>query len=143
MKSLLGVVLFASSLSAVAATNTDYSDTHHVEVGLGVDQGLSAVLNIDKKHQITVGNDGAAYDYRLTEGKFDDPTLPFTWYVSAGVWGQWDDNDHDDYGVRLPVGVDWAFTDKMRIYGQLQPEVAVEDDDPLQLGASLGMTYSF
>lgn len=110
-----------------------------ISAGLAVDQQLSAVLEIDDQYRFTLGNDGTAFDYLFQHGTFDNPDVPVDWYVGAGGWAEWD----DDYGVRLPIGLDWEITKQITAYGQVHPELNFHGGPELQLGGALGVTYSF
>lgn len=110
-----------------------------LSAGMAWDQGLSAVLEIEDQYRFTVGNDGAAFDYLFKKGNFNANT-PLTWYVGVGGWGSWDD---DEFGPRVPLGVDWAFSPGWNMYGQVHPELDLDSGPDLQIGAALGVTYSF
>lgn len=110
-----------------------------LSAGMAWDQGLSAVLEIEDQYRFTVGNDGAAFDYLFKKGNFNANTL-LTWYVGVGGWGSWDD---DEFGPRVPLGVDWAFSPGWNMYGQVHPELDLDSGPDLQIGAALGVTYSF
>ena len=110
-----------------------------LSAGMAWDQGLSAVLEIEDQYRFTVGNDGAAFDYLFKKGNFNANT-PLTWYGGVGGWGSWDD---DEFGPRVPLGVDWAFSPGWNMYGQVHPELDLDSGPDLQIGAALGVTYSF
>ena len=63
-----------------------------LKVGMAVDQQLSAVLEVNNQYRFTLGNDGAAFDYIIQRGSFNNPNVPFDWYVGAGGWAEWDDD---------------------------------------------------
>lgn len=110
-----------------------------LSAGMAWDQGLSAVLEIDDQYRFTAGNDGAAFDYIFARGQFNADT-PFTWYVGAGAWSEW---DHDEFGARIPLGVDWEFSQGWNMYGQVHQELDLYSGPELQIGAAFGVTYSF
>ncbi|WP_428775971.1 hypothetical protein [Vibrio sp.] len=107
-------------------------------VGMALDQQLSAVLEIDKQYRLTLGNKGMAFDYIAKRGQFQG-NVPFTWYVGGGAWAEW----KDDFGVRVPLGVNWNFSRGWDMYGQVHPELNLHRGPKLQLGAALGVKYSF
>lgn len=110
-----------------------------LKVGMAVDQQLSAVLEVNNRYRFTLGNDGAAFDYIIQRGSFNNPNVPFDWYVGAGGWAEWD----DDFGVRVPLGLDWQINQNFNLYGQVHPELNLHSGPELQLGAALGITYRF
>lgn len=129
---LFGLLIASSSFVAHAADNAD------LEVGLALDQDLSAVIEIDSTYRVTVGNDGAAFDYMLKRGKFDSET-PLDWYVGVGAWAEWE----DDFGVRVPLGVKVNFYEGWNAYAQVHPELDLYAGAELQLGGAVGVTYKF
>ncbi|MCE0494632.1 hypothetical protein [Vibrio salinus] len=135
-------VFFALTTSVFAASDNNYIDLagNDIAVGIAIDQGLSAVLELNDQVRVTAGTKGLALDYILTSGWFSNPDLPVEWYVGAGGWSLWDD---DDYGARLPVGLNWSYTKNVSFYGQLQPQYDFGDDDEFELGVSAGITYRF
>ncbi|EKO3989285.1 hypothetical protein [Vibrio fluvialis] len=110
-----------------------------LKVGMAVDQQLSAVLEVNNQYRFTLGNDGAAFDYIIQRGSFNNPNVPFDWYVGAGGWAEWD----DDFGARVPLGLDWQINQNFNLYGQVHPELNLHSGPELQLGAALGITYRF
>lgn len=131
----LGIMVFMLGISACAYAQQD----NNLKVGLAVDQQLSAVLEINDQYRFIVGNDGAAFDYIIQRGSFNQADIPFDWYVGGGAWAEWD----DDFGLRVPLGVDWQATSNMNIYGQVHPELNMHSGVELQLGAAIGATYHF
>ena len=131
----LGIValLLGTSFAVHAQQNKGF------EVGMAVDQQLSVVFEIDDQYRFILGNDGAAFDYIIQRGSFNNPNVPFDWYVGAGGWAEWD----DDFGVRVPLGLDWQINQNFNLYGQVHPELNLHSGPELQLGAALGITYRF
>ncbi|PNQ54318.1 hypothetical protein [Vibrio sagamiensis] len=109
-----------------------------LEVGMAMDQGLSVVIEANDQYRGTVGNDGIAFDYIALRGSFANK-MPFTWYVGAGAWNEWDDG----FGLRAPLGLDWNFAKQWNLYGQVHPELDLNDDLDLHIGAAVGITYGF
>jgi hypothetical protein len=136
-----------SCLLAVCATQVQAAESntndakYQAAVGMGFDQGLSAILEVDNSYRLTLGNDGMAGDYIFNKGSFDDPDIPFDWYVGGGVWKNWDDKD--DFGIRAPLGISWDYKNRVQLYGQVNPELVLHDDVKLDLGGAIGVTYKF
>ncbi|PWI33391.1 hypothetical protein DI392_11090 [Vibrio albus] len=138
---LLTGLLVATTGQAAQNESTSYSQDQ-VAVGLGFDQGLSAILELNQDYRLVLGNDGVAFDYFAKRGRFDNTDFPANWYIGGGIWKNWD-NKHDDFGVRVPVGLDWTYHNRVKFYGQLHPELVLIDDVELDLGAAIGVTYKF
>ncbi|MDC0612564.1 hypothetical protein OAP63_17675 [Vibrio sp.] len=134
----VGACLLSASVFAESSNNIDLAG-NKVAVGIGADQGLSAVFELNDQYRVTAGNDGLAFDYLFQRGTFSNPDIPVDWYVGAGGWTEW---DNDDYGARLPVGINWNYQ-KINVYGQVSPQFDFGDDDELEIGAAVGVTYSF
>jgi hypothetical protein len=133
-KQLVGMMLFICSSSASA------QQTNHVDVGFGVDQGLSVVGTLAEQYRLAMGNDGVAFDYLIRQGSFNDPQIPVDWYVGIGGWKEW--NGDSDFGPRIPLGIRWEYN-RFKLYGQIHPELNLESDVELQLGAAAGVMYNF
>ncbi|KJY83533.1 hypothetical protein TW81_08190 [Vibrio galatheae] len=125
----------ATSATAFAAE----SKSTDLAVGLAVDQQLSAVFELDNQYRFIVGNDGGAFDYILKRGSFDTNT-PVTWYVGAGAWTEWEGKE---FGARVPLGINWDMSKGWNMYGQVHPELNLYSGPELQIGAALGVKYSF
>lgn len=125
-------------LGALCVSNVAFANSNNVAVGMAVDQGLSAVVELGQQYRLTVGNDGMAADYLFKRGDLSSST-PLGWYVGAGAWAEWD----DEFGVRLPIGLDWTVVPNVDIYGQLNPQVNFYSGAELQLGAAVGVIYRF
>ncbi len=131
--------------SSVAAEGQ--SGNSGVKLGFGFDTGFSLLLQFNNIN-LAVGDDGMALDYLFKSGSFGG-NVPFTWYVGVGGWLDWDDWDHnasDDFGARLPLGLDWNFASNWDAYGQIHPELNYDtwsDDIDLDLGLAIGVRYAF
>ncbi|GLT17955.1 hypothetical protein GCM10007938_17330 [Vibrio zhanjiangensis] len=136
---LLRSVLAGAILAASATASAEGGNTHQWSAGMAFDQDLSAVVELDNKYRFTLGNDGAAFDYIFARGKFD-ADVPFTWYVGAGAWSEW---DHDEFGVRVPLGVNWNFHKDWDMYAQVHPELDLHGGPELQVGGAFGIKYTF
>ncbi|NVD07024.1 hypothetical protein FCU94_08870 [Vibrio sp. JPW-9-11-11] len=126
-------------LSIVASSSVLAQQSPDISLGMALDQGLSAVAELDSQYRFTLGNDGGAFDYIFTRGQFDTQT-PFTWYAGAGAWGEWEGKA---FGARVPLGLNWNMSQGWRIYGQLHPELNLYRGPELQIGAAFGVIYSF
>ncbi|MEF1291588.1 hypothetical protein [Vibrio sp. M260118] len=132
---LLGVAALFGSAFAVA----EEPKSTDLTVGMAVDQQLSVVVELDHQYRFIVGNDGGAFDYILKRGSFEANT-PVTWYVGAGGWSEWDGKE---FGARIPLGLNWNLSKGWDMYGQVHPELNLYGGPELQIGAALGVKYSF
>ncbi len=107
-------------------------------VGMALDQQLSVVVEIGKTYRGIIGNGGMAFDYIVQRGKFDQD-LPVTWYVGVGGWYEWD----DQFGPRVPLGVNWNMHKGWDAYAQLHPQLNLYKGADLQLGGAIGVKYNF
>ncbi|MFW1432553.1 hypothetical protein ACEV94_16645 [Vibrio parahaemolyticus] len=130
-KIILAVGLISSS--AMAA-----NESANLSVGMAVDQQLSVVVEVDNKYRGIIGNDGMAFDYIAKRGAFDQ-NMPITWYVGVGGWYDWD----DEFGIRVPLGVNWDLSKGWDVYAQIHPELDFYKGPDLQLGGAVGVKYSF
>ncbi|ELB2961107.1 TPA: hypothetical protein ACPVYN_002540 [Vibrio parahaemolyticus] len=130
-KIILAVGLISSS--AMAA-----NEPANLSVGMAVDQQLSVVVEVDNKYRGIIGNDGMAFDYIAKRGAFDQ-NMPITWYVGVGSWYEWD----DEFGIRVPLGVNWDLSKGWDVYAQIHPELDLYKGPDLQLGGAVGVKYSF
>jgi hypothetical protein len=130
MKKCLVIGFLVSSFSCFSNTGT--------AVGLVYDRGLGVGLDFNNI-KITLGNDGMALDYAFKKGTFD-PDTPLTWYISGGAYFDWDHGD--EFGVRIPFGVNLYFAENWNLFTQAYPEVRL-DDFHLSIGASIGVAYRF
>ncbi|SEG39904.1 hypothetical protein [Vibrio hangzhouensis] len=109
------------------------------KIGMGLDQGLSIVGQINNTVNFAVGNDGIAADYIFSRGRFDGD-VPFNWY--AGVGGQIQRSDK--FGPRVALGVELPFAKSWDAYAQLTPNLMFDKSDlKLGIGAGIGVRYSF
>lgn len=144
-KRILSFGLLAAVFSGTALSQEQNSSVQNVKFGFGIDPGFSVLLQFDDKINLAIGNDGVTADYLLKSGSFDDPDVPFTWYVGAGGRIGWGD-DSREYGVRMPLGLDWGFATNWNGYAQIHPELEYDDnknDLELGLGAAVGIRYAF
>ncbi|WP_261815626.1 hypothetical protein [Vibrio gallicus] len=136
-KLILATVILSGAATYVGAAKAA-ENSSAVKLGMGFDQGLSVVAKFEDRFAFTIGNDGMAFDYHIVTGSFDQD-VPFDWYVGAGGWYEWD----DDFGLRVPLGLDWNFAPNWNAYGQISPEWQIHDKSKLKFGAGIGITYRF
>lgn len=121
------------------APTISYANTgKKIAVGMAYDRGLSAVIDYNQQVKLAAGNEGIALDYIFKKGQFDSST-PLNWYIAGGGYFDWD----GDFGARIPIGVNLNFAKDWKLYGQVHPEVTFNDGLGLDIGAALGVTYSF
>jgi hypothetical protein len=130
MKKFLAPILLLSSFACFSNSGT--------AVGLAYDRGLGVSLDFSNV-KITIGNDGMALDYAFKRGSFD-PDTPLTWYISGGAYYDW--HSYDEFGVRIPFGVNLYFAENWNLFAQAFPEIRL-DDFHLSIGASIGVAYRF
>ncbi|CAM2860151.1 hypothetical protein QTO01_08180 [Vibrio mytili] len=135
MNKKLMVVIAAGLMSGSVMAANGSSD---LAVGMAVDQQLSVVVEIDNTYRGIIGNDGLAFDYIAKRGAFNQ-SAPVTWYVGAGGWYEWD----DEFGLRVPLGINWDFYQGWDLYAQLHPELDLYKGVDLQIGGAVGVKYSF
>lgn len=135
------------AVTSIVSCGAMANESVPLAVGFGFDQGFSALIQIDNNKNLAVGNDGIAFDYIFKKGAFEGDNLPFTWYVGAGGWIGWD-NHNDEFGVRLPLGLDWDFATNWDAFAQIQPQLkhksrSKSSNLDLGLGAAVGVRYMF
>ncbi|MEZ8825002.1 hypothetical protein AB6E04_11610 [Vibrio amylolyticus] len=131
------IPLFAT-LASFSALSEEPSSATNLSVGMAVDQQLSVVVELDSQYRFTVGNKGAAFDYIIERGRFDTE-MPLSWYVGAGAWGEWE----HDFGARVPLGLKFDLPKGWDMYAQVHPELNLYKKLHLQIGAAVGIKYSF
>ncbi|MDG3087633.1 hypothetical protein P7F88_16815 [Vibrio hannami] len=144
-KRILSVGMLAIAISGTAYSQEQGGTPSNVKFGFGIDPGFSVLLQFDNKINLAVGNDGVTADYLFRKGPFDNQDIPFTWYVGGGARVGWGD-DSRDFGVRMPLGLNWGFSPNWEAYGQIHPELEFnnrKDDLKLGMGAAVGIRYDF
>ncbi|MGR5132215.1 hypothetical protein [Vibrio alfacsensis] len=131
-KQLMLVTAILPSVGLAASESKDLS------VGMAVDQQLSVVVEIDKQYRGIIGNDGMAFDYIAKRGSFDQ-NMPVSWYVGVGGWYEW----NDEFGLRVPLGLNWDLSKGWDLYAQIQPELELYKGPDLQIGGAIGIKYNF
>lgn len=132
------LALVTALLTAVASYVGAAKAAENLKLGMGVDQGLSVVAKYQDTYNLAIGNDGMSFDYHLAKGSFSSD-VPFTWFVGVGGWTEWG----DDFGVRVPLGLDWNFAPRWNLYGHVDPAWQIQDDSELKFEAGFGITYQF
>ncbi|NRD74735.1 hypothetical protein HQQ94_16215 [Shewanella sp. VB17] len=136
MRTLIMSLLCASGLFSIAV------NANATKVGFGFDQGLGVTGQFNNINAF-VGNDGVSADYLFAQGNFNSD-IPFKWYVGAGGFYNW--NDNEEFGVRVPFGVTLPFAKKWDLMAQVSPDLAHrdhQDDFEFGVGAALAIRYSF
>ncbi len=139
VKNLLSAVMVLSACTATTATAAD------LKVGIGYDHGLSAVMQFNERVNLAVGSGSTALDVLFNKGGLTGSAV---WYVGAGGWLTWNDND-DEFGLRIPLGIEAQLLPRWEIYGQIHPQLKFKDnnnkgnDTDLGIGAALGLRYQF
>ena len=137
-------------LASVLSVSTAHAQSSGNRIGFGIDQGLGITGSVSNLN-LFVGDDSIAADYifRKDSLKIDIPG-PVKWYIGAGAYHDWDKND--ETGVRLPVGIEWFFVDRLDAYFQLAPKIGFHDNDgrnndndhvDFGVDAAIGVRYSF
>jgi len=110
-----------------------------MKLGFGFDRGLGITGSAGKLNGF-VGNDGAAIDYVANSDALKlEVDKPVFWYVAAGAYGDWD----GDFGVRLPVGAELLFTQRVDAYAQIMPRLRLNHDTKFGLDFAIGVRYQF
>ncbi len=109
------------------------------KLGFGVDRGLGIVGSINQFNGF-VGNDGFSIDYLfLKQSLKNNASNGVRWSVGAGGYKDWD----GDFGVRLPVGIEWNFAKNIDAFAQAIPAFQIEEDSKFKLDFGLGIRYHF
>jgi len=128
-----------SSSKPASRSSSRSSSNSGFKIGMGLDQGLSIVGQINNTVNFAIGNDGIAADYIFSRGSFSGD-VPFNWY--AGVGGQIQRSDK--FGPRVALGVELPFAKNWDGYAQLTPNLMFDNSDlKLGIGAGIGVRYSF
>ena len=126
------------ALTLLGATVANADNTPNIKAGFAFDMGFGASILINEKFNVMIGNDGIAGDYIFKQGSFDDE-IPFTWYVGAGGYAEWDKG----FGVRLPLGLNYNFAKQWNAYAQIAPDLDFDSDVEFGAQGAIGLRYSF
>ncbi|WP_413113313.1 hypothetical protein [Thaumasiovibrio sp. DFM-14] len=111
-----------------------------VKAGFAYDYGLGVTAQINSNLNLFVGNDGFTADYLFRQGHVDNVEgMPLNWYVGGGAFIGW----KDDFGVRLPLGLNLNFAPGWNGYGQISPGINLDNRVKLGIDAAVGVRYSF
>ena len=134
-KLLMGCICALSLLTAVSTANA-------AKVGFGFDQGFGVAGQFNNINAF-VGNDGVSGDYLFKEGSFEQD-VPFNYYLGAGAFYKW--HNDDVFGVRVPLGLTLPFAEQFDVFAQVSPTLGYKDKkDELRfaLSAAIGVRYAF
>ena len=86
MKKLLPLLALAA-----ISSNSIAAEDPNISVGLGYDQDLSVIFDLNSTFRMTAGNDGMAMDYVIKRGDIESET-DINWFLGAGGYYEWDDD---------------------------------------------------
>ena len=146
LKALSGFLLLASAHSAVIAETKNNDAPLGIKAGIGFDQGFGVTAQFYNKINAFIGNGGLSADYILKRGSFHSD-VPLNWYIGVGGAINWHDSDNA-YSARVPLGVSFPFAKRWDVYGQLAPDLTLENkhnDTNFKFGVdlALGIRYDF
>jgi hypothetical protein len=108
--------------------------------GFGADRGLGITAQMDGRINLFIGNNGLAGDYLIGRGSFSSVEgTALKWYFGAGLWADWDSG----FGVRAPFGLEFEFAPRWRAYGQIAPDLDLDDGAGFGLSGAVGLRYRF
>jgi len=123
----------------VATLQAEENTLKGMKLGFGFDRGLGITGSAGKLNGF-IGNDGVALDYALNRETLTlDVNKPVFWYIAAGGYGDWD----GDIGVRVPVGAELYFTDRVDAYAQIMPRLRINHDTKFGLDFAIAVRYWF
>jgi len=127
------------ALLLTTATHAEENTLKGMKLGFGFDRGLGITGSVGKLNGF-IGNDGVSIDYILRRKTLKlEVDKPVFWYVAAGGYGDWD----GDLGVRVPVGAELYFTERVDAYAQIMPRLRVNHDVKFGLDFAIGVRYKF
>lgn len=130
---------FICALLFIATAHAEENALKGMKLGFGFDRGLGVTGSIGKLNGF-VGNDGVSVDYILNRDVLNiEVDGSAFWYVAAGGYGDWD----GDIGVRVPVGAELYFNEKVDAYAQIMPRLRVNHDAKFGLDFAIGVRYKF
>ena len=116
------------------------------KLGFGIDRGLGVAGSISSLNGF-IGNKGFAIDFIFNKDvlKIELPGSTY-WYVGGGGYHDWNDrndNKDGDTGIRLPIGAEWVFADRLDAYAQVMPRLRLNNNTGFGLDLAIGVRYSF
>ncbi|OBT14794.1 hypothetical protein A9264_13540 [Vibrio sp. UCD-FRSSP16_10] len=87
------------------------------------------------------GNEGHWTGYHHQCDSYDSNGNCHHW--NDGYWARDEDQHFNEYGIRVPLGLDWQFAPQWDGYASLAPTVDVPDDFHFSVDAALGVRYAF
>lgn len=130
---------FICTLLLITTAQAEENALKGMKLGFGFDRGLGVTASLGKLNGF-IGNDGMAIDYILNRQTLTlEVNKPVFWYVAAGGYGDWD----GDIGVRLPVGAELYFTERVDAYAQIMPRLRVNHSVKFGLDFAIGVRYQF
>lgn len=138
MVSTITAVFLTSSI-LLSTAHADQATLKNLKLGFGFDRGFGITGAIGKLNGF-IGNDGASIDYIFSKSNLNvDANVPVFWYVGAGGYGDWD----GDLAVRLPVGIQVDFANRVDGYAQIMPRFRFNNNTDFGLDFGVGVRYQF
>jgi len=135
IKATISVLIIATVFLGTA--HAEESSWKGLKLGFGADRGLGISGSLGQFNGF-VGNDGLAVDYLFMKEKLESE-YPLHWYIGGGGYVDWD----GDFGVRAPVGAEFAFAKNVDAYAQVIPHLRLNHDAKFKLGIGIGIRYQF
>lgn len=134
------VLSFLLAFMLIGVAQAEDGSMKGVKLGFGFDRGFGIVGSMGTFNGF-IGNDGVAVDYLFVKNSLNAEGIkaPMSWYVGGGGFGDWD----GDFGVRLPVGIEMGFAERLDGYGQIIPRFRVNNNADFGLDFALGVRYAF
>ena len=127
------------TLMLVGTAYAEEAPLKGIKLGFGFDRGFGITGSVGKLNGF-IGNDGASVDYIFKKDDLNvEANVPVFWYVGAGGYGDWD----GDLGVRLPVGIQVDFAERLDGYAQIMPRFRFNNNTDFGLDFGIGVRYQF
>jgi hypothetical protein len=131
--------VFLTSSILLSTAHADQAPIKNLKLGFGFDRGFGITGAIGKLNGF-IGNDGASIDYIFSKSNLNvDANVQVFWYVGAGGYGDWD----GDLAVRLPVGIQVDFANRVDGYAQIMPRFRFNNNTDFGLDFGVGVRYQF
>lgn len=139
-------ILIATAMFFTIPVPAQQPGTGAFKLGFGVDRGLGVVGSISRLNG-SIGNKGFAIDYIFQKDVLNIELPGSTyWYLGGGGYHDWDDRhdkNDDDTGIRLPIGAEWVFADRLDAFAQVMPRLRLNNNTSFGLDLAIGVRYSF